>query len=170
MLLGGAGGELATGAGRPPGCGCQGHTPKGRATGLSWQGQVGVGDPAEVQLKVKSEPRNVPEKPLTLGTSLGLKARGESKAQINYPRKAPQVSPASGSESYKPFFAIFPLHSSSRLVAQPQLMTFSTFSSSWWKPKGEVSPETTQHSPRRGHLCSHRGLQNLTDPQVAPDC
>lgn len=134
MLLGG--GELATGAGRPPGCGPQGHTPKGRATGPSWQGQVGAGDPAEVQLEGKSEPRNVPEKPLTLGTSLGLKARGESKAQINYPREAPQVSPASRSESQKPFFAIFPLHSNSRLVAQPQLMIFNTFLSSWWKPKG----------------------------------
>lgn len=69
--------------------------PQGRAGRGRWE----RGEPAEVQLKVKSEPRNVPEKPLTLRTSLGLKARGESKAQINYPREAPQVSPASGSES-----------------------------------------------------------------------
>lgn len=69
--------------------------PQGQAGRGRWE----RGEPDVVQLKVKSEPRNVPEKPLTLGTSLGLKARGESKAQVNSPREAPHVSPASGAES-----------------------------------------------------------------------
>lgn len=80
MLLGRSGGELATGAGSLPGCGPQGHAPKDRATGPSWQGQLGAGEPAELQLKVKSEPRTALEKPLTLATSSGSQGqrRGSS--------------------------------------------------------------------------------------------
>lgn len=43
--------------------GLQEHTPEGRATGQSRWGQVGVGEPEEVQLEVKPEPRTSPEKP-----------------------------------------------------------------------------------------------------------